>query len=177
VRGKYAGKLADLRRAAAERPESVVAQFDLASLEMELFSLDEAAARLGRLRERFPRLAAVRYNLGLTLTRQGRFAEAAQELRASIDLGLSTATAWNNLAIALRRAGEIEAAEEAFRRALQVDARHCDAAVNLGRLYLALDDTRRARTAFVEARRRVCPADVLQLSELYLVQAEELERR
>lgn len=59
-----------------------------------------------------------RLNLGDALRREGRFREAAAELREAVRLRPGYARAHYNLALTLEAAGEHEAAEEAYREAL-----------------------------------------------------------
>ncbi|MFW9842939.1 MAG: tetratricopeptide repeat protein, partial [Candidatus Thorarchaeota archaeon] len=128
VRRPFAGRLEALRREIAARPEDLRPVADLASLEMELFLLDEAEASYRRILERFPDLSSARYNLGLTHARQNRPVQAAREIRAAIQGGLALAEAWNNLGVAYMDSGQPRAAAEAFTRAMELDHHHWYAA-------------------------------------------------
>ncbi len=176
IRSRYADSLATLRRRAADRPYDVVAQGDLANLEMELFMLNEASDRYRWILQGHPNLAAARYNLGLTYLRQGRHRDAIAEIRRAISGGVATAVVWNNLAIAYKRSGDIDAAERAYRQALRLDPQHCYAAINLGRLYLALRQLDQASAAFRQARQAACGSDIQDLIDLYLEQVDASRR-
>jgi len=167
IRERYAERLALLRASAAERPDDIARQGTLANLEMELFLLDDAVGRYLEILRVRPDLAPAHYNLGLTYLRQERYREAVTELRSAIAGGLGSATAWNNLGIALKSGGEIDAAAEAFREALRLDAHQCHAAINLGRLHLALHEQEPARQAFRVARDQACGAEFQRVIELY----------
>jgi len=168
VRSRYADRLAAMRRELAAKPNDLVLEGNLANLEMELFLLDEAAARFRNILRRQPDHPVARYNLGLTYSRQGRYGRAAAEIERAIAGGFATATTWNNLGIAYKKSGRLEPAEAAFRQALRLDANHCHAAINLGYLRMALGRTEQARSAFEEARDHRCGARVEELIDLYV---------
>jgi Flp pilus assembly protein TadD len=170
VRLGYADSLETLRAAAAGRPYDVVAQANLANLQMQLFLLDEAAERYRWILQGYASLAGARYNLGLIYLRQDRYRDATRELRRAITGGVASAVVWNNLGIAHKHAGDIDEAETAYIRALQLDPNHCNAAINLGRLYLAFGKLGQARAALLRARESACGVDVDGLIELYLSQ-------
>jgi tetratricopeptide (TPR) repeat protein len=73
-------------------------------------------------------LPAIR-NLGATLTRMGRYSEAVAILRRAPD----DAAALNNLGEAFLDQGQIDAAAESLRKALQIDPDSPEALNNLGR--------------------------------------------
>jgi len=177
IRSRHAARLEALRDRVAANPGDLAMEGRLANLELELFLLERAAARYRSILSRHPGFAAAHYNLGLTYARQARHAEAVSELKLAIEGGLVSATAWNNLAISYKQTGELKLAEDAFRRALQLDPGHCHAAINLGRLYLARDRTGPAREVFDRAARSGCNASYGDVIALNLEQIEALERR
>ena len=171
IRVLYADRISRLRHAVQARPDDVAAYGDLANLEMELYLLDEAAAKYYEILRRNPGHPAVLYNLGLVHYRQGKYRESIAELEQATDQGINNASAWNNLAIAYKSAGEIESAERAFRRALEVDPQDCYSLINLGRLHLALNSIQEARKNF-ETSRMACSSELEELIDLYLKQAQ-----
>lgn len=176
IRERHEPRLVEMRKHAASAPEDVVRQGNLANLEMELFLLEDAAARYRAILDLHPRLAMARYNLGLTLSRQQRYRDAAVELRRAIADGMESPTAWNNLAIALKEAGRLDEAKAAFRKALRLDPRHCHAAVNLGRLHLALREVTAAQEALLSVRDGACP-ELGFVIDLYLEQIQRMSQR
>jgi tetratricopeptide (TPR) repeat protein len=176
IRERHEPRLVEMRKHAASAPEDVVRQGNLANLEMELFLLEDAAARYRAILEVHPRLAVARYNLGLTLSRQQRYRDAAVELRRAIEDGMESPNAWNNLAIALKEAGRLDEAKDALRRALQSDPRHCHAAINLGRLHLALREVPAAQEVLSSVRDGACP-EMGFVIDLYLEQAQRMNQR
>lgn len=176
VRSLYADSLEVLRRAAIGRADDVVAQANLANLQMELFMLEEAIERYRWILQGHANLAAARYNLGLAYLRQDRHRDAVREIRRAISGGISNAIVWNNLGNAHKRLGDIDAAEGAYRRALILDPHDCYAAINLGRLYLALLDRAQATAAFQQAQQSACGPDVQELIDTYLRQVAVSQR-
>ncbi|MGE3171427.1 MAG: glycosyltransferase [Planctomycetota bacterium] len=74
--------------------------------------------------------AAVHARRAALLNGTGRPAEAAQALRAAIAAGRRTADTYNDLGVALYRAGDLHGARSSFERALVLDPDHRDARVN-----------------------------------------------
>jgi tetratricopeptide (TPR) repeat protein len=126
------------------------------TLAAELYAEAEQAYR-DLLRD-FAAIPEMRYNLGLTLERQGRHAQAALEMEAAIAGGYKRATVWNNLGLALRDAARHEDAADAFRSALKADSKHWHAAYNLARLLWARGDRAGALLAVRDARARATAA-------------------
>lgn len=89
--------------------------------------------------------------LALALQLQARNADAVQVWRElTLRMPLS-ATYWNNLATSLRDAGELEQAEDAYRRTLDLDAASPLAQMNLGYLLLESGKFREANESFFSA--------------------------
>lgn len=74
--------------------------------------------------------------LALSLQQQERNDEAAQAWRELTTRMPRSATHWNNLATALRNAGELHEAKEAYQRSLELDPTCFLARLNLGYLWL-----------------------------------------
>jgi Flp pilus assembly protein TadD len=174
IRSRHAGRLEAMRERAAANPGDVVVQGNLANAELELFLLAEAEARYREILQDHPSMAVARYNLGLTLLRQERFRQASIELRGAIDDGMVSATAWNNLASALQQSGDVQAAEKAYGQALLLDPAHCHAAINLGRLHLAMRRVEPAKSALQSVRTDACRKYEFVI-DLYLQQADRIE--
>ena len=75
--------------------------------------------------------------------RARRFQEALELLDAALALGASAAI-WNDWATVQHAAGHSYKAEQGYRRALQLDGKYRDAAVNLGLLLLTQNRTKEA---------------------------------
>lgn len=138
----------------ATMPEDYSGRLDLANMALESGLLADAERAYRGILSDFPAALVVRYNLGLLLKREQRYAEAADAMQAAIDAGYVTATILNNLGLARRDARQMEPAIQAFRRALATDPRHWHAAYNLARVLWARGDLEGAREALREARRR-----------------------
>jgi tetratricopeptide (TPR) repeat protein len=74
---------------------------------------------------------------GLVYLTKGNVAESIGEFLAAIK-GEEEATYWNNLGIAYQRSNQMELAEEAYRRALEIDPRYAEAEANLSFFLIAL---------------------------------------
>ena len=111
---------------------------------------DEAAtAWYGKALQRDPHYLPSIRNLGATLTRMGRFTEAAEVLRRAP----SDSAALNNLGEALLAQEKPDEAAKALRRALEIDPDSPEAWNNLGRALARLSDTAGARQAWLSAIR------------------------
>ena len=95
--------------------------------------LDEAEASLRRAIGLHPGDWATYNALGTFLYRSGRYIEAAEQFRIMVTLDNSNARAYTNLASSLLLAEEYEAAEPAYRRALELEP-HAMTYSNLGML-------------------------------------------
>ena len=80
-----------------------------------------------------PRLVEARMNLGVLLSRQGRYVEAIQQLQTALQEAPRNAALWYELAAAQRGAGQGSEAHESLQRVLQLDPRHPRAQADLGR--------------------------------------------
>jgi tetratricopeptide (TPR) repeat protein len=98
--------------------------------EMRLKRLDEAAATCKRARELFPEDAELRFRHGVLLHEQGCLTEAARAYAevlhnheerhfSSLDRGLTGFKARQNLAVVMTELGELEPAEDQWRRIIE----------------------------------------------------------
>jgi Flp pilus assembly protein TadD len=73
-------------------------------------------------------------NRGAEELRSGRYDEAVDWLRSAVAIDPDYAGSWVNLGVALRRGGDLESAERAYRTALEVDLHSTSALQNLAAL-------------------------------------------
>ncbi len=88
-------------------------------------------------------LAIFQSNRGTEMLAAGRLQEAMARLELATRLDPDLAAAWVNLGVARRRTGDLAGAEDAYRRALDLDPRHPgarDNLVNLLHLYGRLEE-------------------------------------
>ena len=101
---------------------------------MVVDKLSEAERELTALAERQPTLAGPYANLGILYFRAGRTADAVKVLEHAIALNPRPAY-YNELGRVRRTEGRFDAAEQAYRRALELDPDYAYAHLNLGILY------------------------------------------
>jgi Flp pilus assembly protein TadD len=97
--------------------------------------------------QRIPdRLAVAQYynNRSMGFLEQKRYEDALRYLAKSLTLEPGVSYLWSNLGSLYRRAGRLDAAELAYRNALDKDPRDLLAMSNAARLYRALGDVKRA---------------------------------
>jgi len=109
-------------REAAERASGTVAN----ALREEATRAEQAAITLA------PSSATAHNGLGLLSADADRPREAAAEFQRATEIDPNNASYWANLGNARRALGDRGGAEQAYRRALDVDAREADAANGLG---------------------------------------------
>ncbi|MEB3322689.1 MAG: glycosyltransferase [Synechococcaceae cyanobacterium] len=115
-----------------------------------------------------PRLTlAARLNLAALLLGRGATAEAAALARRATALDPRLAMAWYDLGLIERRRGHLEAAIEAYRRAIELAPGHAEAHQNLAAALLLAGDIAGARRGFRQAidllRRQDRPAEAMDL--------------
>ncbi|ETK85119.1 hypothetical protein F441_10151, partial [Phytophthora nicotianae CJ01A1] len=107
-------------------------------------------------------VAATHHELGEALLSKGDFAGAVVELQCSVELDATNAAAWLHLAKALDGVGEdSEAAEEAVRRALELEPASIGALSLLGKLLHLRGDHDDAILVFRQALELQCPTGSL----------------
>ncbi|MBN8888353.1 MAG: sulfotransferase [Rudaea sp.] len=89
--------------------------------------------------------------LGMSLQHQSRSAEAAEIHRDLTQRFPNWPGHWNNLGTALREAGKLGEAEQAYRQALRLAPRSFDYLMNLGYLFLEREIYPSARDCFLDA--------------------------
>ncbi|HEX6834813.1 MAG TPA: sulfotransferase [Rudaea sp.] len=118
-RGDFAGAIATMNQAIAQRPDDALYLNTLASAQIETTNYDEAIATLTRAVELDPALTSAWYNLGLALMRSMRVDEAAAALRRALALSPQIAvSAHAMLGDMFRAEGRNDEAMAEFRAAL-----------------------------------------------------------
>ncbi|MGD0016421.1 MAG: tetratricopeptide repeat protein [Verrucomicrobiia bacterium] len=93
------------------------------------------------------------YNLGFELANQGKFAEAAAEFDAALQINPDYIPAYNNLGNSLLELGKVTEAVEQYEQALRLKPDHPGAHYNLGNALLRLGKVPEAITQCREALR------------------------
>lgn len=101
---------------------------------------------------------------------RGDYVNAVAEFQTATDLLATNAPAWNYYGVALQRAGQADAAANAYNRALDLDRDLIEARLNLGSLLLEQNKPDEARTEFTAytLRRPNDPAGWLKLGSAQL---------
>jgi tetratricopeptide (TPR) repeat protein len=119
-----------------------------------------------------PRNAIACNNLGLALSKVGRYKEAEQQFRKAIGIKATLPDPHFNLGTLLRWKGETVEAEMPLRRALKLRPTHIDAQVSLGATLVALGRLSDARS-FLEKALKIAPRHVDALLALGQLSARE----
>jgi len=128
---------------------------ELANLQMQLYFLEQAEASFQELLRSNPGHSAILYNLGLTYKRMGEDCLAAEQFRAALQAGFRGSDALNNLGLASWKCEDFEGAASAFQEALASNPQFWHAALNQGRMLLAQGEREKAKSSFLEAKRRI----------------------
>jgi Tfp pilus assembly protein PilF len=175
-----------LEAALAAQPEASIVHAPLAIAYRRLGQLDKAqaqAAARGNQPVRFPDALMnqvqaanagnmLRIATATNALRQGRVAEAAEELRQAIAVDPEDLRAWLNLGIAEERLGDVAAAEKSYRRAVEIDPDSARARYNLGTL-LAAHGARGEAIGQLQAAVRLQPDSLDARFNLVTALAEE----
>jgi tetratricopeptide (TPR) repeat protein len=153
--GRLPDSVDHLRAALALRPEYPEAITDLASaLAQSPGGLPEAITLYQSADRRLPgsaviqgNLAQAEYAFGMSLVKQGAFADSIAHFEAALRLRPDSAEVRNNLGTALAQTGDTRAAEARFREAIRLKPDYADAHVNLG---IALANSGHAAEALTE---------------------------
>ncbi|MEM7393358.1 MAG: tetratricopeptide repeat protein, partial [Verrucomicrobiota bacterium] len=134
-------KLAEARKAAAEKPGDVTLQNDLAVALHQAGRTDEAIGLLLKVVETKPDYARAQFNLGSFHLEQNDLVRARQALEESVRFDPLYTEAWYNLGLVLMRQDEHAAAADRFKRVTDISRspRHYRAWYNLGLCHAALD--------------------------------------
>ncbi|MCP3964372.1 MAG: tetratricopeptide repeat protein [bacterium] len=115
-------------------------------------------------------IAMFHSNRGAETLQEGRVYDAVSWLRTAVAIDPELAPAWVNLGVTLRRAGDLDGAEDAYKHALEIDPRMSSAYQNLAALLLfqgRIDES----SEYVEAMRSIPnrnPYSYLSLGDISL---------
>ncbi len=114
--------------AAGYRRRSVLTVYDFS--EQPSDKLEEGLRRISDLTA----IAMFHSNRGAEALQKGRAEDAIRWLETAVELDPTLATAWVNLGVSRRRAGDVAGAEEAYKSALEIDPQTFSAYQNLATL-------------------------------------------
>ncbi len=86
-----------------------------------------------------------------SLSKEGRYSEAIHVLREYIEKEPLSPEAWNYMALASFRLGDLESAEVAMKEAINLKPQSSQYYTNLGIIYLKMNELTKAETAFKKA--------------------------
>lgn len=119
--------------------------------------IDQALPRFTKAVAGAPKLAPARFNLGLTLSKAGRDAEAEQELSTTVELDPQHADAWSELAtVRMKMSYEPEDLLETLEHALAVNPNHLGA-LNQKAVVLNSQDRVEDAIALMERALKIAP--------------------
>ena len=113
----------------------VQAQFDRALQTQRAGRNDDALRQWTALVQSHPELGGAHANLGLLHRQAGRTAEAVAALEVATQASPTQPRFFNERGIAYRMQGQFKQAQQAYERALALDANHASALLNLGILH------------------------------------------
>lgn len=90
--------------------------------------------------------------LGVLSLKDCNYEEAAGYFERAIHEGKDSDTNYSNLGLAYHKMGEIQKAQEAFLKSLDINPDHVETLTNLGHLYLGIKDYDKALDCFVKTR-------------------------
>jgi len=160
VRRDRAGTMEDLRQALELEPGNVRASEWLAQVLGQTGQRDEAVRVLEEAIERDPLSVALRLQMGHTLERQTRFAEAAANLSLAVDLAPGDPQAVGSLAGFNFRRGNVAEAVVLNGRVLELDPLDPEVPASIWVGYLHLGDEERAEAWVAETIRLDPEAEV-----------------
>jgi tetratricopeptide (TPR) repeat protein len=166
--GKTAEAETDLRRVLQLAPEFARAHRALGQLLLDRGDTDEAKLQLARAVELEPSLPGVRVYYASALIKTGDPVRAAEQLRLAIQQGDSPAFSNALLGVAEERQGNIEAAMEAYSRAIELNPDEPTAREGRARLLAERGELARAIEDYsIAYRNQPTPQLAMHLAELY----------
>ncbi|MFQ5491080.1 MAG: tetratricopeptide repeat protein [Phycisphaerae bacterium] len=99
-----------------------------------------------------PRVATLEYNMGVALSREGKYAQAEAAYRRALQINPDYVRAHINLGIALKKQGDIQGAVQQYETALRLDPEHPLAHHNLGAALIALGRTQEGNAHLARAQ-------------------------
>jgi hypothetical protein len=154
VKGDLNAALGLFEAAVRQRPGFALAENDLGVVLRSTCRHDEALAAFDRAIAADPNCAPAHCNRGLLLVASGRRDEAEASFRAVVDLPAVTLTDWRNLAAAAQHLKLHDVAENAWRRALEIQPGDSVAQVALARLLEEMQRPDEANHLYVDWVRR-----------------------
>jgi tetratricopeptide (TPR) repeat protein len=151
---KYSGRVAGLQQDIAANPHNAAAQRELALIYLEKRRPGKAVPLLAAALERDPESPDLHHHLGRALLGCGRWQEAVDHLVTAVtaDPRLAYGAPYLHAGEALLQLRRFDDAEEAFSRAVAVNASSVEARTKLGFARAGRGDGEGARTAFAAAR-------------------------
>jgi len=148
-RGQRQAAAEKLTRALEQDPNSALVQHANALLQDVLGQFDAAERHFRRALDLDPKDSEVRNNYGAFLCRQKRFDEGIAMLEQALTNPLypTPEFAWSNIGLCLRQAGQPGPAEEALRKAVQINPQHASAWLQLAETQLQLGQARQAQSS------------------------------
>jgi tetratricopeptide (TPR) repeat protein len=153
----YAGRDAEARweivKLIKDNPRSAQGRRALGKLYLDDGDYEQAVEHLRAALAASPGFMIARLDLAFALTRLNRFDEARQEYDTAIAANSTSADAHRGLAVCLAAQGEVQAAVESFRRAVELAPEDRQARVGYGKaLYCAGDDRAALEILLPEAK-------------------------
>jgi tetratricopeptide (TPR) repeat protein len=139
-----------LRRALGHEPANAAANFNLGLLLGEAGRLDEAQQALRLALKSDPQMAAAAYNLGVLLSKKD-LQEAVAWCRKAYRLRPDDPKYAHTLAFYLRQQGDVDAAVDVLRRAIQGAELHLDSALLLAEIHESRGDAKAAADVYRQA--------------------------
>ncbi len=121
---KHDEAIQHLAKAVELNPKMEAAHLNLAAAYMETGQWDEAEDQYRRVQLLNPRMAFAHVGLGTLQARRQQHADAVVSFRKAISLGFSTARTFTQLGRSLLALGENQAAIDALKKALEMDAQY-----------------------------------------------------
>ena len=119
--GRIGEAEAHYRQAISLDPQHAASHNNFGHLLTDQGRLEEAQWHLRQSLELEPQHASVHYNLGNNLKAKGRYEEAIVHYKQSIVRRPDFGDAWNNMGVAFAERGDLDAARDAYQKAVEVD--------------------------------------------------------
>lgn len=146
-RGEYAIALEKLQKSLQQNPQLPSAHNTIALLYQRLGEMDEAEQHFEKAVQLAPDYSQAQNNFGVFLCEQGRYQQAEQHFLAAVANPLydSSAAAYENAGLCVKRIPDNDKAEQYFRRALQINP-------ELGKSLIQMAEISYAQGKYLQAR-------------------------
>lgn len=136
IRRRYAARIQQAGLSAESRPRDIEAQFQLGYLYDILGMYDEAMIQYQKAAIIDPRHPYPRVNMGLVFFKRRDYDRAVREYRTALDLGApDPASIYNFIGICYKYLFDFGRAEEAFKKAIELEPNYYDPYANLAAVY------------------------------------------